>query len=140
MKDGENMIKKILYIFINFFMCFVLINSCEVYAIDPDLASGDAKKSLDLDTEYYTEQINSTETTGTDKISSIGKTIIGILRGAGTVLSVITLIILGIKYMMGSVEEKATYKQTLLPYVIGAFFVFGITTILPIIIEVAKAI
>ena len=26
--------------------------------------------------------------------------------------------------MMGSVEEKATYKQTLLPYLIGAILLF----------------
>ena len=31
------------------------------------------------------------------------------------VLSVIMLIVLGIKYMLGSVDEKANYKETLLP-------------------------
>ena len=134
------MIKKIISIFLYFFMCFILLNNCTVYAIDPDLASGSARTQSGFDANYYTENINSTESKGTDKISSIGKTIIGLLRGAGTVVSVIVLIAIGIKYMMGSVEEKATYKQTLLPYVIGAVFVFGITTILPIIIEVSKAI
>lgn len=43
--------------------------------------------------------------------------------------SIVVLIILGIKYMMGSVEEKATYKKTLFPYFIGAIFVFGASTI-----------
>ena len=126
MKEGENeMIKKIIYVIITFLICFGLLNNNSVYAID---------------TDYYTKNINSTVTNGTDEISSIGKTIIGLLRGAGTVVSVIALIAIGIKYIMGSVEEKAIYKQTLMPYLIGAIFVFGITTILPIIIEVAKAI
>lgn len=31
--------------------------------------------------------------------------------------------------MLGSIEEKAQYKKTLLPYLIGAIFVFGATTI-----------
>ena len=134
------MIKKIIYVIITFLICFGLLNNHTVYAIDPDLASGSVKKQSEIDTNYYTDGINSTVTTGTDEISSIGKTIIGLLRGAGTVVSVIALIAIGIKYMMGSVEEKAIYKQTLMPYLIGAIFVFGITTILPIIIEVAKAI
>lgn len=141
MKEGESkMIKKIIYIILTFLIWFGLLNNYTVFALDPDLSSGSAKTQSEFDPNYYTEQINSTESKGTDKISSIGKRIIGLLRGAGTVVSVIVLIAIGIKYMIGSVEEKATYKQTLLPYVIGAVFVFGITTILPIIIEVAKAI
>ena len=49
--------------------------------------------------------------------------------------SIVVLIILGIKYMMGSVEEKATYKKTLFPYFIGAIFVFGASTIANVISE-----
>lgn len=56
--------------------------------------------------------------------------IVGIIASA---TSIVTLIILGIKYMMGSVEEKATYKKTLFPYFIGAIFVFGATTIANVI-------
>ncbi|MBR3163170.1 MAG: hypothetical protein IKF17_03615 [Clostridia bacterium] len=98
------------------------------------------KAAATFNPDLYINGIERDRTEGTDGINSIGRTIIGILRGAGTVLSVIVLIVIGIKYMMGSVEEKATYKQTLMPYLIGAIMVFGITNILPIIVEVAKAI
>ena len=154
------MIKKIIYVIITFLICMCVTNNCSVYATDQkkgtdtgtggnpryrsemtqETDTGTGGRKTEFDPDYYVEQINSTESKGTDKISSIGKRIIGLLRGAGTVVSVIVLIAIGIKYMIGSVEEKATYKQTLLPYVIGAVFVFGITTILPIIIDVAKAI
>lgn len=97
-------------------------------------------EAANFDTTPYTEGISSDSTTGTDYIANVGKVIIGVLRGAGTVISVIVLVAIGIKYMMGSVEEKATYKQTLVPYLIGAVLVFGITNILPIIIEIAKGI
>lgn len=50
--------------------------------------------------------------------------ILGIIQILGVILSVIMLIVLGIKYMLGSVEEKAEYKKTLVPYIIGAFLVF----------------
>ena len=56
--------------------------------------------------------------------TSKANTIFSYLRTIGIVLSVVALIAIGIKYMLGSVEEKATYKQTLLPYLIGAILLF----------------
>lgn len=64
---------------------------------------------------------------------SIGNKIIGTVQLFGSILSVIVLIVIGIKYMMGSVEERADYKKTLIPYLIGAVLVFGIVNILSII-------
>ena len=62
-------------------------------------------------------------------INKIGIQIIQIVSTVGSIASVIVLVVLGIKYMMGSAEEKAEYKKTLLPYVIGAAFVFAASTI-----------
>lgn len=42
--------------------------------------------------------------------------------------------------MLGSVEEKAEYKKDLVPYVVGAFLLFGIGTILKIIISIGNSI
>ncbi len=57
----------------------------------------------------------------------------GVITGAisiiGTVASLITITIIGIKFMLGSVEEKAQYKQTLIPWIIGACMVFAMTLI-----------
>ena len=57
----------------------------------------------------------------------------------GSIVSVIALIMLGIKYMVGSVEEKAQYKETLGPYFLGAVLVFGITNVLTIIYNIANS-
>lgn len=43
----------------------------------------------------------------------------------GVALSVVIGAVLGIKFMMGSVEEQAKVKETLLPYAIGCIVVFG---------------
>ncbi len=59
------------------------------------------------------------------QIVDVGQNIIGILRTVGVVLSVIVLIILGIKYMMGSAEEKSEYKKTFIPYIVGAALIFA---------------
>ena len=58
-------------------------------------------------------------------ISSIGNNIVKVLQTIGIVLSVVVLIILGIKYMMGSAEEKAEYKKTMIPYIVGAALIFA---------------
>lgn len=64
---------------------------------------------------------------------TIGSNIFSIVTAVGTVISVVMLIILGIKYMMGSTAEKAEYKKTLLPYVIGATLLFAATNIAQLI-------
>lgn len=61
---------------------------------------------------------------------------IGVVQVVASILSIICLIVLGIQYMMGSVEQKAEYKKTLFPYMLGAIMVFGIGNLLSIIYNV----
>lgn len=61
-----------------------------------------------------------------DMIKTLGNNIIGILQIAGSFIAIIMLIVLGIKYMIGSAEEKAEYKVTMKNYVVGALLLFGI--------------
>lgn len=69
------------------------------------------------------------DTSGDAKINNIGKKIIGFVQAIGTVVSVLILVVLGIKYMMGSAEEKAEYKKTMIPYLIGAILIFAASNI-----------
>ena len=59
--------------------------------------------------------------------------ILSLITTIGTVISVLMLAILGVKYMLGSVEEKAEYKRDLVPYFIGAALLFGICTVVKIL-------
>ena len=72
--------------------------------------------------------LTGTKPSGTD-IQGVGNTIIGIIQAVGSIIAVIVLLILGIKYMMGSAEEKAEYKKTMLPYVVGAVILLLASTI-----------
>ena len=42
--------------------------------------------------------------------------------------------------MLGSVEEKAEYKKTMIPYVIGAILLFATSNLLGIVDSVSKGI
>lgn len=75
--------------------------------------------------------------TQTTALKKAGNTVITVLGTIGVVVSVVVLIILGIKYMLGSTSEKAEYKKSLMPYVIGAALVFGASVIAQIIYELA---
>lgn len=73
---------------------------------------------------------------GNEGIIPIGNIIVGIVRAVGIAISVIMLTIIGIKYIMGSVEEKAQYKQTIWPYIIGAVLIFAGAQLTQIIYDV----
>lgn len=68
-----------------------------------------------------------------NKITDRANSIIGVIVTVGVVISVVTLAILGIKYMIGSVEERAEYKKSMLPYLIGSILLFAASTVVGII-------
>lgn len=69
------------------------------------------------------------------KLADIGKIIVAIIQVIGIVASVIAIIVIGLRYMFGSVEEKANYKQTMIPYIIGIVMLLAITTLLQILYD-----
>lgn len=77
---------------------------------------------------------------GTAGITNIGNSIVGILQAVGIVLSVVVLIVLGIKYMMGSAEEKAEYKKTMIPYIVGAVLIFAASALAQVVFDFVSGI
>lgn len=74
---------------------------------------------------------------GMGGLVNAGNGVVKVITTCGVVLSVIFLIILGIKYMIGSTDERAEYKKILLPYAIGAALVFAASSIAQIIYNIA---
>lgn len=59
----------------------------------------------------------------------VGNKVITTISTIGSIISVVALVVIGIKYMTGSIEEKAEYKKSLLPYFIGSIIVFLASTL-----------
>lgn len=97
------------------------------YASEANLGLGDLNK-------YKGTSEDST------KIKNITGNILEVIRTIGIVISVVMLMVIGIKYMMGSVEEKADYKKTLIPYVIGAGILFTGSFLPQLIYNIVKQI
>lgn len=79
-------------------------------------------------------------TNSSTQVAGIGNNILGIIRVVGTIIAVGVLMVIGIKYMMGSAEEKAEYKKTMLPYLIGAIILFAAVNIAAYIVDIASTI
>lgn len=110
--------KKILKIFSALcVMVMILSVSVSVFALEPDDITGNQSVQ------------------GTTQIQNVGQSIVGILQVVGIVLSVVVLIVLGIKYMMGSAEEKAEYKKTFIPYIVGAALIFAASAFAQVIFQ-----
>ena len=71
---------------------------------------------------------------------NVGNRVLGIIQVVGTIVAVGVLMVLGIKYMMGSAEEKAEYKKTMLPYVIGAVILFAAVNIAKAVVSLSGSI
>ncbi len=56
----------------------------------------------------------------------------------GVVISITMVMVLGMKYMLGSVEEKAEYKKSMIPMLIGAILLFTSSTIVGIIFSIMQ--
>lgn len=81
-----------------------------------------------------------TNSNGTNTAQTIGNKVIGIIQVVGIIMSVGILMILGIKYMMGSAEEKAEYKKTFIPYIIGALLLFAASAFAQMIYQFASGV
>ena len=64
---------------------------------------------------------------------TFGGSIAGVIQIAGTIVSAGALIVIGIRYVVASAEEKAEYKERMLPFVIGAVLLFGASNLVNII-------
>lgn len=105
--------KKVLNIFIIFIIAIILFNTICI------------NSSLAIDTNKY----KPTDITEGDLPKSEAGKIIGAFQAIGSIVSVLALVFIGIKYMMGSTEQKAEYKSTAINYIIGAILVFSISNI-----------
>lgn len=118
----KNRFKKIIFFLVTILLIFNFLTTNSVFAIvRPD----------EVDVTGSVE--------GAEKIKEFGGNILAIILTIGVILSIIVLIILGIKYMFGTIEDKAKYKAVLLPYTIGMFLLFAAIPITNVLFDLSGA-
>lgn len=73
-----------------------------------------------------------------NKLKQTSNSIYNILLIVGMAIAVITASVLGIKFMLGSMEEKAQIKEALIPFIIGCIVVFGAFGIWKIFVQIGN--
>lgn len=106
------------------------------YALSDIISSGEnfekARENYTVDGVHNDMEIDS------EDLQNVSNTVYNILLLLGIVIAVIWGIILGIKFMTGSVEEQAEVKKSLMPYIVGCVIIFGAFTIWKIVLEILK--
>lgn len=97
---------------------------------NPSLADTDRKNLNSIDdllnnSESFINKSTNKSKISEESIQSFSKNFYSILMTIAIAISVLIGGILGIKIMISSSEEKAQYKELLVPYVIGCIVVFG---------------
>lgn len=93
-----------------------------------------------IDAANLANQLKGNTSAAQEDVVNIGNQIIGIITTVGVVVAVVILLVLGIKYMMGSASEKAEYKKTMIPYLVGAILIFGSSAITKVVVGLASGI
>jgi len=87
--------------------------------------------AFQIDPDNY--QSNGPTTEDVKDMYKFGGSVAGVIQIVGIIVSVGTMMILGIRYVMASADEKAEYRERLLPYFIGAVLLFGASNVVKIV-------
>ena len=123
LKKGIKLISIFLIIFL-IMNIVVLNNKCFAESIDV------------TENPAYWSSITSSGSDAT--FNTMIRNIVKTVRTVGLIVSIVALSCIGVKFMLGSVEEKAQYRKTLFPWFIGAIMVFAISFIPSLVLKVTN--
>lgn len=122
-------ISKILIVLLISSMTLLTISTISYGApITAETDAGGGKASTGYSPEKFGKHIITTGE-GFDSVEDVGGKVVGVIQVVGTIVSIAMLVVIGIKYMLGSAEAKAEYKKTLFPYLVGAILIFAATNL-----------
>ena len=104
-----------------------LVNASEII-VNTDALYGRIDPST-----YEPTELQDSDVSG---IEIFGGAIASVIQIVGTIVSVGTMMIIGIRYVVASADEKAEYRDRMIPYFIGAVLLFGASNVVNIIFKI----
>lgn len=120
MKLNSKKVLKIVAVILLIMLAFTIVQ--------PVFAAGEIKPG----------SLNATYGSDDGGLSKKAGQIMGLIRNIAVVVGVIMLMVIGVKFMLGSAEEKAEYKKSLMPLVIGIVIVMMATTLVSFVYNFAQ--
>lgn len=89
-------------------------------------SSGESLDNMITSAEDFSkEDDENTLTLENEELQNLSSLLFNILTNIAVVVSVLVGLYIGIKFMTGSIEQKANIKELLVPYVVGCVVVYG---------------
>lgn len=73
-----------------------------------------------------------------NNLKNMSDTLYNILLSVGIIAALVVGLVIGIKFVIGGVEQKAEIKGLLIPYIVGCVVVFGAFAIWKIIVDILQ--
>ncbi len=109
--------KKILAFIITFILTIILFPNISVVQASDDIVNWDFNMN---------QQVPAT-------VIRVTGFIIKFLRNMSIIITILVITVLGIQFMLGSVEEKANYKKSAINIIVGVVFITLVTSIVDVI-------
>ena len=78
---------------------------------------------------------SATYNTDISTAESIGEKILGYIVNIAAISSVVIIAFLGLKFMVGSVEQRAEYKKSFMPLIVGMFVVLSSSMLVGFLVD-----
>jgi len=149
MKKTKNIISKIFIVICMFFIIFSTsaVKAAEgsghgggSYTRSSETASSSSSTtgiSSELKPEDYSPKSGQIDS---EVVQSYASKFFSFLYVAAVLITIIVIMYVGLKYVTGSITEKAEYKKNLIPIAIGALLISFLATVIKIIYSISNSI
>lgn len=122
------------------YMLFIIVT---IFIVSNPICAGSTHSSGEIISEaesfIETGKSNANNKINPSDLKDMSDTLYNILLVVGIIAAIIVGLIMGIKFIMGSIEEKAEIKTMLIPYIIGCVVVFGAFTIWKVVVDILQS-
>ena len=139
--NKKNILKNILKILILLFIFNIIMMSTNVYGMSDIIFGG--KKFLRIGEEGLQNELNDPngiQSIDESQLQKASGEVYNVFLVLGIAAAVIVGMVMGIKFITGSIDEKADVKNSLIPYVAGCVVVFGAFAIWKFVLNIIQGI
>lgn len=105
-----------------------------------DVEQSDTVDDWMEDAEDFIQSGENQNTINQGELQKVSDTLYNLFLAVGIIAAILVGILLGIKYMLGSIEEQAELKEMSIAYVVGCIVIFGAFGIWKLVIEIFSGI
>lgn len=121
------MVKKVFFILIILLICYSTVVQAATIKDIMQGAENFIKQGSELDSPISDESLK-----------GVSDIIYNVLLVSGIIIAIVIGIVLGIKFVTGSVEQKSKIKESLIPYIVGCVIIFGAFGIWKMVVNIGK--